>query len=66
MEESIAPDDEPLSFDSDGGGGGSHEKYPLAIVLTWAQKQEWDELKRRLGEKKDTVALLKLMEMAIA
>jgi hypothetical protein len=65
MDNAIAPDDEPLSFDGDGGGSGSHEKYPLAIVLTWAQKQEWDELKRRIGEKKDTTALLKLMEIGV-
>lgn len=41
------------------------EKYPLAIVLTWKQKQDWDALKVVLGVKKDTDALLKIMELGV-
>lgn len=42
------------------------EKYPLPIVLSWKQKQDWDALKVTLGVKKDTDALLKIMELGVA
>lgn len=41
------------------------EKFPLAIVLTGMQKQEWDGFKEVLGEKNDTKALIKIMQLGV-
>lgn len=54
----------------EGGGGKSApkppaEKYPLAIVLTAMQKQQWEAVKEVLGEKSDTKALLKILELGV-
>lgn len=37
------------------------QRYPLAVVLTYSEFQEWRVIKEALGEKQDTKAFLKLM-----
>jgi hypothetical protein len=44
------------------GSGVDGDKYPLAIVLSWAEQQQWEECKGRLGVKGDKTAFLKLIE----
>lgn len=43
------------------GAGNDGDRYALAIVLGFAEYQEWKIIKESLGEKKDTKAFLKLM-----
>jgi hypothetical protein len=48
-------DDEEVKPPVDG------EKYPLAIVLSWAELQEWKVIKESAGTKSDRECFLKLM-----
>lgn len=41
------------------------EKIPVPIVLTPMQSQQWEAFKMALGEKNDTKALLKIMELGV-
>ena len=38
------------------------ERYPLAVVLSWAELQEWKTIKESLGVKSDRDGFLKLMK----
>lgn len=41
------------------------EKYPLAIVLTRVQKEQWDVIKQTLGIKSDSQAFIKVLEKGV-
>jgi len=60
----VAVDDTPLEFDTvepDTMGADADGRYPLPIVLTWAENKEWEVIKESLGVKSDKAAFLKLM-----
>lgn len=56
---SDSDDDEPLDFGDREPMDG--ERYPLAIVLSWAEMQEWKAIKEAYKMKSDKEAFLKLM-----
>lgn len=54
------PEDE-LSEIEDELNSVQDDRYPLPIVLSWAEHQEWKAMKESLGERSDRAAFLKLI-----
>lgn len=42
--------------------GRESDRYPIPIILSFNEKQRWDEIKASLGTKSDKIALMELMD----
>lgn len=62
METDDAIAEEPELDDTPPDAPKDNQKYPLSIVLDWAEHQEWQVIKESLREKSDRKAFLKLMQ----